>query len=305
MIHEYALDPAVVNDWPSFKYIVDQCGVHYGRLISGFPQEWQRVAINLCQIQGTKRTAIVEKLRNLGHKMMDSNRTYNDQQEWIDNAERQYGVKPFHAIISIQNPMAREYVLIAEDIEENNPLWNVSRGDVIPRTAEAIAKCASTLLSISREIIFVEPHFDFVDQDGIEIDRFFNTLINLIDLSFQNKRPKRLELHLKHKRSRQNNINAWKKLYEGKISPLLPRNFKLKVVAWKRKWDGDDMHARYILTERGGIKYDFGLDEGWKGLTTDVDLMDQGPYEKRWQDFQENTSALKPEIKFEIEGIKD
>ena len=305
MIHEYALDPAVVNDWPSFKYIVDQCGVHYGRLISGFPQEWQRVAINLCQIQGTKRTAIVEKLRNLGHKMMDSNRTYNDQQEWIDNAERQYGVRPFHAIISIQNPMAREYVLIAEDIEENNPLWNISRGDVIPRTAEAIAKCASTLLSISREIIFIDPHFDVIDSKGKKIDRFINTLKYLVEYSFINKPIKRLELHLRHNKHRPLDNDSWKKLCAAEISPLIPKYSKIKVFIWKKKWDGDEIHARYILTERGGIKYDYGLDEGWKGETTDVELLARMLYEKRWKDFQEDTFAFRPESKFEIEGIKD
>lgn len=305
MISEFALDPTVVNDWPSFKYIVDQCGVHHGRLISGFPQKWQLVAINLCQIQGTKRTAIVEKLRYLGHKMMDSNRTYNYQQEWIVNAEQQHSIKPFHAIITIQNPMAREYVLIADDIEENTPLWNVRRGKPVPRTAEALAKCASILLSISKEIIFIDPHFEFIDKDGNEIHRFINTLKYFIEFSFIDKPVKRLELHLRHKKYRHIDIDSWKNLCEEKIAPLIPKYSKIKVFIWKKKWEGDEIHARYILTERGGIKYDYGLDEGWKGETTDVDLLDRMLYEKRWKDFQEDTSAFKPVSKMEIEGTRD
>lgn len=52
MILEFALDPVTVNDWQSFKYIVDQCGVHHGRLISRFPHEWVKKAIKTCNIQG-------------------------------------------------------------------------------------------------------------------------------------------------------------------------------------------------------------------------------------------------------------
>ncbi len=305
MISEFALDPAVVNDWPSFKYIVDQCGVHHGRLISGFPGSWQRMALNLCQIQGTKRTAIVEKLRNMRYKMMNSNRIYNDQQEWIVNAEQQHCIKPFHAIITTPNPtMDREYVLIADDIEENTPLWNVRRGKPVPRTAKALAECAFTLLSISKEIIFIDRHFDVKDNDGKEIDRFINTLRYFINFSFINKPVKRIELHLRHNKRHPIDSNSWENLC-AKIAPLIPKCSNIKVFIWKKKWDGDEIHARYILTERGGIRYDYGLDEGWKGETTDVDLLDEKLYEERWKDFQEDTAAFKLVDKMLIEGTRD
>jgi hypothetical protein len=45
MFHEYALDPACVNDWSTFKHLVDQCGFQHGRLISRFPRKWQKEAI--------------------------------------------------------------------------------------------------------------------------------------------------------------------------------------------------------------------------------------------------------------------
>jgi len=304
MIHEFAVDPAIVNDWQVFKYIVDQCGIPHGRLISSFPKDWPKAAIHLCQIQGPKRTAIVERLRNLNHKLSRSMRTYDYEREWIDNAFLQHQENPFHAIISIQNTNNYGYVLKAEEIEEGTALWKVKRGDVIPRTAESIVGCARSLIDNSEEILFIDPHIDFWDKDGKENDRFYNTLRLLLERSFQKKRPRRFELHLKHKQNRSDNIKAWQDLCIDKIAPLIPNKFNVQIFAWKRKWEGDDMHARYILTERGGIKYDAGLDEGWKGKTTDVDLMDQEPYKKRWLDFQEKTAAMRPAIKFPIEGIK-
>lgn len=304
MIHEYALDPAIVTDWPSFKYIIDQCGVHHGRLISEFPKDWPTVAIGLCQIQGTKRTAIVDRLKGLKYerKLAISKRIYNDEREWINNALSQHDIKPFHAIIALHNPRNCNYVLIANEIEEGTPLWKVKRGDVIARSAEAIANCARNLIENSKEILFIDPHFIFADEAGKEIVRFYNTLKLIIECSFRDRSLRRFELHLKYKNIHQD-INSWKSLCREKVSPLLPQKFKMKVFVWKKKWDGDDMHARYILTELGGIRYDYGLDEGWVGTTTDVELMAPEVYEKRWKDFQEKSSAFKPGIIFEIGRI--
>ena len=48
-----------------------------------------------------------------------------------------------------------------------------------------------------------------------------------------------------------------------------------------------------FLTELGGIRYDYGLDE-WEGegQTTDVSLLSTSLYEKRWQDYQKDTAAF-------------
>jgi hypothetical protein len=307
MIHEFALDPAIVNDWPTFKYIVDQCGVPHGRLISNFPKDWNDVARKICKFENAKRLCIVEKLKNdkFKSKMACSKRTYDEERKWIDNAFLQHNIKPFQAIIALENPENCKYVLIADEIGEETPLWKIKTGDKIPKTPEAIVKWVSGLLRFSKQVLYIDPHFDFIDKDGNENDRFFNTLKLLIENSFQENWPCRLELHLKHKRHRQENIEFWKKLFQDKVSPLLPKNFKMKVFAWKRKWVGDEMHGRYVLTELGGIHIDFGLDEGWKGVKTDVTLMAEALHEENWKDFQEETAAFKPEIIFEIEGIRE
>jgi hypothetical protein len=89
MHHEYALDPESVNNWQVFKYVVDQCGFEYGRLISRFPGKWERAAINACKIQGVKRTAIIERLRKMSHKLVIANRDYDPGCPWLTNALRQ------------------------------------------------------------------------------------------------------------------------------------------------------------------------------------------------------------------------
>jgi len=57
---------------------------------------------------------------------------------------------------------------------------------------------------------------------------------------------------------------------------------------------GETFHARYVLTERGGIRFDVGLDEGPVGETTDVTLLDTQLHITRWNDFQETDPAGLP-----------
>ena len=45
-------------------------------------------------------------------------------------------------------------------------------------------------------------------------------------------------------------------------------------------------HPRYILTEKCGLYYDYGLDEGDPGVQTDVSLLDEEIYMKTWHQFK-------------------
>jgi hypothetical protein len=303
MIHEFALDPAAVNDWPSFKYIVDQCGVQRGRLISQFPHEWVKKAINTCNIQcDVKRKTVVEKIIGMkrDQKFASFNRKYDENKEWLANAEDQHTVKPFRAIISPCRPENREYILNPEEIDEKMPLWNVETQSIVPRRADELACRATVLLNISKDILFIEPHFDPLKA------RFLNTVSQMISFAFAIKEPRRLELHVEYDYWReQRRETDWQEDCLRKLHTLIPEGFTMEVFRWETKPSGDKPHARYVLTERGGIRYDYGLDE-WEGSgqTTDVSLLTHSLYEQRWKEYQKETAIYKLINNFPVLGDK-
>ena len=298
MIHEFALDPDTVNDWPVFKYVVDQCGVQYGRLISCFPRNWQKETINACQIHGARRTAVVEKLRSIKHKLVNSHREYDRMRGWLDNAELQHIIKPFHAIISVNNPRNHEKILIAGDVDEKTTLWIIPKEKIVPRKAYDLAICVKMLLNISREILLIDPHFN------PQLPRYVETFSRLIHFAFENNNPQRLELHVEYNK-RSPTLEWWQESCEAQLSPFLPNDTLIKILRWQEKNSGDKPHARYILSERGGIRFDYGLDE-WEGegQTTDVSLLDHALYEKRWNDYQKGTAAFDLVDEILIKGLK-
>jgi hypothetical protein len=303
MIHEFTLDPASVNDLPSFKYIVDQCGVHSGRLISQFPHKWVKMAVQACNIQSdVKRKSVVEKLISMrrDQKLAGFNREYDDGKDWLQNAEAAHATRPFRAIISPNNPQSRAHVLLPDEIGEKTTLWNVQTQKIVPRRASELAQCATTLLNISRDILFIDPYFDPIKT------RFLNTLSHMISYAFALKEPRRLELHVEYDdQKEQRRGTDWQRDCLQNLHPLIPEGFKMEVFRWKTKPSGDKPHARYVLTEWGGIHYDYGLDE-WEGdgQTTDVSLLTQLIHRQRWRDYQKETAAFGLEINFFVSGTK-
>ena len=55
---------------------------------------------------------------------------------------------------------------------------------------------------------------------------------------------------------------------------IIPEGMVLNVFCWSEKDRGEDFHARYLLTSKGGIRVDAGFDPVGDHQTTDMALMD-------------------------------
>jgi hypothetical protein len=54
---------------------------------------------------------------------------------------------------------------------------------------------------------------------------------------------------------------------------VIPDGMKVTIFCWRQKDGGEDFHARYLLTERGGIAVDAGFSAEGNHQTTDMHLM--------------------------------
>ena len=66
------------------------------------------------------------------------------------------------------------------------------------------------------------------------------------------------------------------------------------MVRWTQRPGGENFHARYVMTELGGIRFDVGLDEGEPGETTDVSILPATLYARRWHDFHDRDEHGNP-----------
>ena len=66
MIYEYAVDPALLCDKERFRYLVENFGVHKGRLISRYPKRWKRLVYKgVAELSEMQRKWIEERLATI------------------------------------------------------------------------------------------------------------------------------------------------------------------------------------------------------------------------------------------------
>ena len=282
MVHEYALEPDVLSTWQNFRYFMEQFGVERGRLISQFPRKWKRYVIEACRETGVNRTRIVEKLRTIDDRLIRSGRSYDPAQSWLNNAITQHGQNPFHAIIARQNPANHADVIEADDVSDSTPKWAVHTRKRVRRSAKDLAEAIAPLIRISKTVVFVDPHFRPTEL------RYQRSLEEILRAGWH-QGIERIEIH---SLTLGNSTEMWENDCRRAFLPYLPNGVAITLVRWRQRDGEEAMHARYVLTERGGLHIDYGLDEGNGNQTTDISLLSQADSAERLRDYETDTSPF-------------
>jgi hypothetical protein len=309
MFFEYALDPALLANWKDFRYYVEKFGWSQGRLISRYPKHWKRLVYEALKHCGdVEKTKIVERLKekeidNRLVKRPDSN--YQSNNPWAENAVAEHDRLSFHAIISQGNKHDHTVVLVGDNLDENEPLWQ-SPNRVVPQRAGEFSVKLDLLLIASERIKFIDPYFK------PDLPRFTSVLEKLLRTAYSARRREknlRAELHTSierfFRRSDRETENRRAEDEEriaqnltddcSKILPkYLPRGVSLFVFIWQEKPGGEKIHNRYILTEKGGVAFGAGLDESSHDseATDDLNRLSEDQHSTRWAQYNRDSAAF-------------
>lgn len=269
MIKEFAVDPEVMASWKNFQLLWDDFGVGRGRLISRYPKAWNKTVYELAQQlnadKPVRASSLCEKIRSAPHKFIPSRRDFDPAMTWLDNAEACSTARPFDAIIAQVNSRSNAAVVAVDDLDKEKPPFKVKTWGKISRTASEMLRCARLLLENSDEIILVDPYFD------AGAARFQNPLLEFLAIRPAGRPWKRCEFHTYH-REKDSATHLANRIYNCRrhLPECVPAGNTLRLHFWTRNAQGEEMHPRFLLTELGGIKFDFGLDEGDGVLDTTI-----------------------------------
>ncbi len=285
MLKEYALDPSCLGDWSAFRYLIENFGVPQGRLIAEFPGKWLKMVYVSCGSFSfqQKQKLQLELARIKKQGLSRTSRTYDGNLNWLKNALVQHNTHPFHAIISVDGD-AENQVLDASAITETDPLWGVQRTTIIPRNAPAMAAAVSTLLSASKQIILIDPHFG---PENARYRRPFQAFLRAAIQNRSNDMPI-VEVHTQVKSTEK----FFRDECHSNLGKLIPAGLSVRFVRWTAKPGGQPLHNRYILTDLGGVSFQHGLDDGRAGETDDIALLDRESYEQRWAEYTGKNPAF-------------
>jgi len=283
MHKEYAVDPEVIaSSWETCRHLVDLFGFHQGRLISEFPKKWRIMAFDAATklSDGRKKQKVVEYIRKIGREfriLIDTNRVYtDDERAWIDNVLISHNTDPFAGIITSENKYKHDYIICEEDCSAQHPLMKVKREDLVLRTPEKMAEAAAFLLKNSAIIRFIDSYFD------PSLPKWRNPLKAFLEI-LPMPASAICEYHYLETDNPPDPVVRYSNL--PRLSLAIPNGMTLKIFRWREFESGEDFHPRYVLTEKGGLRFEAGLEERSENEHTDVTILDADLHETRWNMF--------------------
>lgn len=317
MIKEYAVDPELLNNWKDFRFFTTFFSLENGRAISGYPTpgEWKKfVKENLHKrkplpMEKHKMVVALDKLTVIHSR---DNSKWNDELGWLNNVIEEDKRKSFQAIIlnenikNIKHPkliLGNEVICsqLVPDSSSIKTLFNTSRSVIVNRKAQEMALCIKDLLQNSKQFIFIDPYFlaqptDVDDPRSGErnkriVKRHTRPLKEFLELISDNNKDNslpvtRLQYHAKSD-DRCVDDNTFISNSKKVLPSIIPKELiKLQLI----RWENENLHNRYILTDIGGVMFGTGLDDNEEGNSesTDTDvvtLLDESTRSQLWRQF--------------------
>jgi hypothetical protein len=311
MFYEYAVDPECYANVDQIKKLEGEFGWGEGRLISKFPKAWlakvrEAQDAIIPKLKFRERGVLTEEwnwLRNNKDKcLINSGRDYDgNNHDWILNALHQNEIKPFHAIIAHEKASVNQDVLTPSELTGRQSRWKIRYDDRIARSPEALCNCVSRLIEQSDKIKLVDPYFKPNKKEWINTLSAFINLGQNSEIEYHIKVEDKLienDIEIIKNEKYQIKEKEWYKKFSENcqicIKPILPLNREIKLFLWCEIDPSHDwFHDRYVLTEKGGVRFE-ALNEGENpGKRTNVFRLSEELWKDRWNSLSDGSEDYK------------
>jgi hypothetical protein len=270
---EYGVEPEFFRTAAELKIFLSHFGMMEGRFIAEFPRSsWSKqirehVSKNL---SGIERAAAVEVLHRAKGAFIRSGRQFDPRISWTDNAANYrsgYSDKPFWRVLAAQ-ANAWGFPTIGEMDTED--FFSGTRDAQIPGNATAYANVAAQIISRGPEIYVVDPYFCPVTQ----MTDSYRVLVELLTRSVASKCQAfvfvvRAAHVLEKKGFTVDDVKA------GMLEARTKSGSNVKMEARFVDDSLRKLHARYLFSVHGGLRFDHGLSELSRGQEDDVSILDR------------------------------
>lgn len=286
MLFEYAVEPkALASSWQNFRYLFEKFGYDTGRVISRFPKDWAKEVYRAAAVlPPSERKKIEVALASANTTcLVRAARTYDSPaSDWGVNALAEHRRTPFHGIIALQNPCNDPSILVPDETDDSHPLMKVRRDLKVQRDAPSLLGAISPLLLYGSRIVFVDPFFDLFSP------RYQATFKLAFEFLAEHNPGAICEIHYT---SEKPDTHVIEREWPAKARLFMPAETRAIMHCWKEKRDGEDFHARFLGSDKGGLTIDGGFSAEGAHQTTNVQLMTSALLRERLQQLEINAGV--------------
>ena len=123
------------------------------------------------------------------------------------------------------------------------------------------------MLRFSSRILFVDPFYDPFKAD------YKSTFRECLGIVSSLNPDAACEIYYRYHDDRKLTNDELEREAGHLFPGVVPEDMKVAIFCWRERVGGEDFHARYLLTERGGIAVDAGFSAEGNHQTTDMHLL--------------------------------
>ena len=302
LLGEFAVNPSLVTSVEAISGLSKSFGFNKGAVLAEFPCSW--TSLVKAVIPDDFRESLdfnifIEKLKYLEDNALISTTRTCMSDDWYQHAAKEHQEGPFFRILDTEAHPENTAAILLSQLDEN--ILDQLGADKCERKAEVLALNAKLLLRNSRNIKIIDPFFSPKDS-------YKKTLAHMIEISDFENREDIVEWTINTSSIRSNveiPIETEKKEFKNRFRDLIPPGKEIAIIWWANG-AAKEMHPRYLITERAGIKYDWGFeqpnDHDDREGRMDIDMMRKPNLDETWSQFVKESSRLEVKGKLVLKG---
>lgn len=279
MHREYALEPAALASWEQVRFFLSHMGPWAGRFIARYPKKWKKMVYDSLRCPDVERSRIEERLRGLDERVFTdrAGARYDGALPWLENALREHARDPFHAIIAAG---ATSDAIDAAEISDVHPAWRHERDRLVARTSAAYGQSLGPLLARSRRVVVIDPYFR-ADQTAKREP--------LIEFCMALAAGAVVEVHTSTLHVADHFSRS---VAQQHLPARLPAGLTLTLHVWQQRAGGERLHNRYVLTDRGGVRFGDSIETGGQGEHDLLSLLEEASRAALWSQYVDPAAAF-------------
>ena len=177
-------------------------------MVVKLPANWREIAVaefyqvDYSDMDKTRFELMLKKVMKISVRLRNPN--WNDQLDWLENAEREHVKLPFQRILAKENPRSNNAVICESDLLDGRIEIKHPPSEEVGKKAERLMQVISPMLRCSHRILLVDPYFAIDNKKNTKLLELFKEEFSLYGIC-----PS-VEIHIPRRMSK---LPEWDEFY--------------------------------------------------------------------------------------------
>jgi len=259
MNEQFASEPTALRGHIALKMLLDKFGPYTGRYLAAYPSNWRSLVMALNEELGPCEAARVSTLLRRAKEGMQivggSRMPYEESHSWLENAKHLLENRPKRLLTGV--------VIAQRDLPElYHDVYELGEFQLPATAEERMVASASEFVRVSQTLLLTRPEIGFIDPYLNPCNPDVQKVISAMIEKASKGCCENIRIWARSSEVlRENSVPEIRAALEGIMPKNCVNGLRLEFNFIDDRRSADRMHARYLLSLQGGIRFDQGFQQ--------------------------------------------